>query len=448
MKFIFTVHKNILLVLLLLFSVGSGLMAQTSGFITGVVKDSETGFPVKNVNITVYKSSKGTISAVNGTFKISVSNFPALLQFSHISYYKKTITVGEANAGSITVFLTHRSVNLKETEILGEKYKVFKGVEKEIVDYDFIDTNLIILVRNMKTLQRELIMANDKLDTICKMKVHNIKHPKSIFKDCMGNCHLITNDSAYQIYYDGKSIQLIYAAALDKFRKLLGNCIFETPEYLVFEYNSNRGVDLMYAAHNPIEITKPSKNGNWNQQFYGVDKINHKKMIIDEFNEREKRQMAFEYSKFIFYNQKDTTRYFGDILRFNEMAFFKQAFQAMKYLNDTIYYFNHLKSCINLYSDSLTFIDAIHINYNLKDNWKQTIITDRIKNRAYTLFNFGTKLLLSQINLKTGTTMPVTTIDKLFPDKIKVNNGFLYFLYIDATNEFGKRELYQSQISN
>ncbi len=446
MKLVFAVFKKLLPVLLLPFFVGSVLVAQTSDFITGVVKDLETGLPVKNVNITVYNSSKGTVSDVNGIFKISVSSFPVLLQFSHISYYKKTITIGEANTGLITVFLTHRSVNLKETEILGDKYRVLKSDEKEIVDYDFIDTNLIILVRNIKTLKRELVVTNDRFDTICKVKIHNIKHPKSIIKDCMGNCHLITNDSAYQIYFDGKSIQLIYAVKLDRFKKLLENCLFETPGYLVFEYNSNSRTDLMYAACRPSEITEPSKNGNWKQQFYAVDKINHKKTIIDEFDEREKRRTAFEYSKFIYYNQKDTARYFGDILRFNEMAFFKQAFQSMKYLNDTIYYFNHLKSCINLYSDSLKLLDTIHVNYNLRDNWKQVIITDKIKNKAYTVFMTGTKLSLSEIDLKTGNLKKTTTIDKLFPTKIKINNGHLYFLYINTSNDWGKRQLFQGKI--
>ena len=447
MKYLIKNSKQLLSGLLFFFLVATG-EAQTSRIVTGIVKDVETGLPVENVNITLFKSTTGTVSNVDGIFRVSVARFPAVLQFSHISFYKKSITILKTSTDTIKVLLTQRPVNLNEAEIISGKYRVLKGKNKEIVDYDFIDTNLLVLIKNTYTRKYELIVMNDLYDTIGKVRIRKIKHPKSIFKDCMGNCHLLTNDSAYQLSFDERNPRLIYAVNLDRFKKLLGNCLFETPKYLVFTYNSNNKPDLMYATRNPIEITEPSKNGSWKQQFYGVDKNRHQKVIIDEFDEREKRQTAYEYSQFIYYNQKDTTRYFGDILRFNEMTFFKQAFQSMQYLNDTIYYFNHLKSCINLYSDSLILLDTIHVNYHVRDNWKQVILTDKIKNKAYTLFVAGTKFILSNIDLKTGITTVVTVIDKPFPSKIKVNNGFLYFLYIDTSNEYGKRELYRGEISN
>ena len=93
--------------------------------------------------------------------------------------------VKDAGVDTITVLLTQRPVNLNEAEIISGKYKVLKGVNKEVVDYDFIDTDLLVLVRNMNTLKYELIITNDQFDTISKKSISRIKHPKSIFKDCI-----------------------------------------------------------------------------------------------------------------------------------------------------------------------------------------------------------------------------------------------------------------------
>ncbi|RLD88375.1 MAG: hypothetical protein DRJ09_08555 [Bacteroidetes bacterium] len=294
MKSYTLIINYLLLELVLILFFISAPKAQPPGFITGIVKDAGTGLPIENVNITLYQTTRGTISDSRGIFKIRIFDFPAVLQFSHVSYYKKSIVINTDDVDTIIVLLNQRPVNLNEAEIISGKYKVLKDENKEVVDYDFIDTNLLVLIRNMNTLKYELIVTSDQFDTINKLNISTVKHPKSIFKDCMGNCHLLTKDSAYQVYFNNKTIQLLFPVNLNRFKMLLGNCLFETPKYLVFNYKSNTHPELMYAARKPEDITKPSKNGNWKQQFYAINKQTHRKKIIDEFDEPEKRREAFE----------------------------------------------------------------------------------------------------------------------------------------------------------
>jgi hypothetical protein len=54
--------------------------------------------------------------------------------------------------------------------------------------------------------------------------------------------------------------------------------------------------------------------------------------------------------------------------------------------------------------------------------------------------------MLSAIDLKSGSVKQVHRIDKLFPSRIKVHNGFLYFLYNDVNNVWGTRRLFQGEL--
>jgi hypothetical protein len=167
--------------------------------------------------------------------------------------------------------------------------------------------------------------------------------------------------------------------------------------------------------------------------------------ILNHVYEWKKKIDAYDHAYFVF--SPDSKRSFGDILRFSEMVYYKPAFQTLKILNDTIYYFNHLESRIDVYSDSLVLIDTVHINYHNLQNWKQVIITDKVKNKAYTIFTIGAKYSVSEINLHSGSLKEVCKVEKLFPSKIRINNGYLYFIYNDLNNAYGRKQLHQLKLS-
>jgi len=171
-----------------------------------------------------------------------------------------------------------------------------------------------------------------------------------------------------------------------------------------------------------------------------------KYFIFDNVYEWEKNRDAYEHAMFIYLHSDPDKRDFGETLRFEEMTYFKPAFQSLQILNDTIYYFNHLKSQIDVYSVDLILLNSIHIEYPNQKNWKPIIIVDDEKNKAYTIFKQGAIYSLAEINLKDGLLKEVAKIDKLFPQKIKVNNGQLYFLYNDVNNVWGRRQLYKGEL--
>ncbi len=367
-----------------------------------------------------------------------------MLLISHVTYYGKQKIVTNSHAGLLNIKLTPRMINLDETEIISEKYKVFKGKHQEVVDYECMDTNLLILSYNFKKNHHELILTDEHFDTISIEDISHLKKPKQLFQDCTGTCHLLTRDSAYQIYFDKSSVQLIYPINVQKLYNLLGNCLFETDTHFAFEEGSKNNSKDLYASRDLSSLPNlNSGDEKWSHVFFLMDKNTKEKVLLDKVFEWEKKRDAIQHASFELPNSH---RSFGEMLRFAEMVFFKPAFQCVKLINDTIYYFNHLKSQIDIYSSNLILLNTIDVDYHNQDNWKPVIITDIVKNKAYTITTTGVKYSLQEINLHDGSTEGVTRIDKLFPEKLIVNNGYIYFLYNDLGNVWQKRRLFQGEL--
>ena len=422
--------------------------AQNQLIIRGVVKNKVTQLPIEGVNILLHDTFAGTSTNIQGIYELRVNKFPAVFTISHISYLDKQIIIKQIQTDTVIVLLTPNTITLSEAEITTGNYKTFKGKGLEVIDYNFLDTNILILSYNYNKNRHELILTDENFDTINIKDVSHLNKPKQIFKDCMSNCHLLTIDSAYQLYSLNDSIHFIYPTLLTKFLNSLGNCLFETPTYFAFEGNTDKAPKLEYAAISISDLpSTKSKNEEWKHIFYMVNKKTHEKIILDQVYEWEKNKDAFEHAIFL-YNDPLNKLFFGDLLRCEEMMFFKPSYQTIKLLNNTIYYFNHLKSRIDIYSNEMLLVDSINVKYHKKENWIPIIITDNHNNKAYALFTTGAMYSLTEINLRDGMVKEVTKIKKIFPQKIKVNNGQLYFLYKDLNNIWDKSKLYQGELPN
>lgn len=436
--------KAYLLLFLFIFAIVNSF-AQNQFYIQGEIINQETGSPVEGVNISIQNTSTGTSSDFNGNFKLKVDRFPALLELTHIAYFGKQILVKHNDVDSLVVSLVPRMVTLEETEIIAESQKVFEGKNQEIIDYDFLDQNLIILSHNIKKKLFELILTDESLDTIHIQEMTQLNKPKQLYRDCTGTCHILTSDSVYQIHWDSQKIKLHYPVNADRFFEILGDCLFMTKTHIAIEKKANDIPDKNYAAKNSNDLSESgSEIDKWNQKFYLIDKSTHQTIVIDHLNEWEKKRDAFDHALFV---SAYSHRYFGDILRFAEMVYYKPAFLTLKLLNDSMYYFNHLESRIDIYDGNIVRINSVQIDYHKSQNWKQLLITDEIKYKAYTIFTAGSHYSLSEINLKDGSLTEICVIKNLFPQKIRVNNGYLYFLYKDLNNIFGRRKLYQLDLS-
>ncbi|RLD57882.1 MAG: hypothetical protein DRJ05_09000 [Bacteroidetes bacterium] len=98
----------------------SGLLAQDKVLVTGYVFDTQTGFPVENVDVEIVGANIGTVTDSDGFFECSsLSGGAYILVFSHVGYNQKeeNINLKIDRKNEITVFLIQKSNQLEEVVI-------------------------------------------------------------------------------------------------------------------------------------------------------------------------------------------------------------------------------------------------------------------------------------------------------------------------------------------
>lgn len=398
-------------------------VSQEQFFISGHVVDILSKQPIEGVNVNIVDSGNGTSTDSAGFFliKTKLTNFE--LRISHISY-QTSILVFDVDKlpGKINIQLIPKSFELSEVIIEADRQYAYS-----VVDFNFIDTNILILATKLKSYTYELSLINESFDTIAKLINLPGNRQGSIFKDFMGNCHLLLNDSAYQVFISDKQIHLVYPVHIDRFNELMGNCLYETSKHLVFKRPTQNKYSYSYYAVN--------------KEDFGV------KEFILHLDEKKMNALNDELN-FIDQNPDAFPSIAGKALAvmYAKKIAFKPSENYLDKIGDTVYYFNHSEALLETFSENLEVQKEIDISYHLKRSWESSIIIDKKCNKAYTIFTSGMKYQIHEINLQQGTTEPKKTIPLLFPEKLKINNGYVYFLYKEKRNFLVRNELYQIKL--
>jgi hypothetical protein len=121
---------------------------------------------------------------------------------------------------------------------------------------------------------------------------------------------------------------------------------------------------------------------------------------------------------------------------------FRPAYKVLERIGDSVYFFNHISSSIDIYDQDLYYQKSHPIDYHKQRQWEQEILVDAVEKKAYTTFRYRGKYDLYEINLNNGSIRYTMTIPFAFPYKIMINNGFLYVLYRNKASSWDKKSLY------
>jgi hypothetical protein len=110
--------------------------------------------------------------------------------------------------------------------------------------------------------------------------------------------------------------------------------------------------------------------------------------------------------------------------------------------------------CIfNTPEKSVEFYDSLgNYSYKLRllfdevgeGRWMQEVETDPVTGKAYTFFNQGGRYTMYEINSDTGVMKFRLTFDFVYPEKIRVYNGWVYYLY-DKDSRPDNKVLYRQR---
>lgn len=240
--------------------------------------DSETKSFIKNVSINISETLNSTVSDSTGAFNISAQSVVVILKFSVLGYEKKIIKVNERLKDTLIVELIQKQNNLNEININATGVEVVnKSKRYNVLDYDFYGNN-ILLITYVDLTKAKLVLISQNSDTLHFRKIPY--EPNRLFKDCIGNLHVVCRDSLYQVYYNGRTLHLLSGKSIADFEKILLPCIAHDSSnyFIVNKYGSKLvNADGFHSFY----------SHNLSLHYILVNKINHqRKLFVSIENEK------------------------------------------------------------------------------------------------------------------------------------------------------------------
>ncbi len=411
-------------VFFLIISIGN-LFSQV---IIGNVFDCGNNDPIENVNIHVKGTSIGSSSNKFGFFEINY-NFnkkeKQLLIISHLNYNEKIIDLNEGQIpDTLNICLESKAINLSETTISAGFTNVYGQHNYSILDFNFIDKNVLLLVLDYRKNAKDLILTNSLFDTISYLSSESLKKAINIYKDCMGKCHVVCKDTVYQIDYYDSILTINYPIPSGKFDETIGACLFESTEYLVFKTTSTEG---------------------FYNRFYAVNKEDHSTKLIHSALQSKKLKKRNAEINWIL-THPYLYPHIHEAIFFEKKIMFQPSLLSMNKVGDSIYLFDHSNDSIDVYTDDLNYARSIKIKYHLNKKWNENIIIDQVANKAYTTITENNLETLYSIDLAKGSLVSEVKIPYVFPYKVAINDGYLFVLFKEFTNQAISKRIYRFKL--
>ena len=333
--------------------------------------------PISNVNISIVGSSKGAKTDLNGVFYLKIKQEATTLKVSHISYYTKNRMLTERvlnDTLNLNIQLTQKVNQLNTFEITEEKNKlVFNKKFTPIYDYEFYEDKLLLLVRELNVTKLRLISADHKVIIEKEMP----KNCRNVFKDCFGNIHITSIDSAYQLKINLLKIDLIYTVNKAKFNSYLKPCVTEFNNKFIFKQQSqfnqstvyyyideNRKVTYIRGVRNKGAIRNLSTRNAYAKQ------------LEDPYISKMGGSRASVYSARTLINN---INFLDNILNHSEDI-------PLFVIDNTVYIFDHVNGSCWIYDENLDFQKNISINYQNQKKWRKELIIDEVRGEVYAKF--------------------------------------------------------------
>ncbi|MBN3034192.1 MAG: carboxypeptidase-like regulatory domain-containing protein [Bacteroidales bacterium] len=395
--------------------------------ITGYVYDCRSRQPVENASVYFKNSNRGTTTLKSGFFALKTAGIQDeyALIISHISYNKAVLDKNTAESGdTLNICLEPRLFNLDEAVISARKRSTIGRHNLSVIDFDFINENVLLLIRDHTNHRTELVLTNPVFDTIAILSTEDLNGAGSIEKDCLGYCHLLFKDYAIQIWNHDSTLSLSHKVSGEEFEAVDERCLFKTEEYLVFGYSSKEG---------------------FSNEFYAVNTRDQTTRIVYSGIQSEKLRKLNAQISFIM-SHPDLYSDVSAAIHFEQKIMYRPSVVTMHKVGDTVYLFDYANDRIDLYSGSLEYVRSIQIGYHSDRNWNNKTIIDQVEGKAYTTITENNLEILYLIDLTDGNIERKATIPYVYPFKTMVNSGYVYVLFKGTMNQPVSKRLFKLKL--
>ncbi|MES2513881.1 MAG: carboxypeptidase-like regulatory domain-containing protein [Bacteroidota bacterium] len=411
----------------------------------GKVTNNGNSQPLPYVSMQIQNSTYGCNTSKNGNFIINVprKNHYTLL-FKLLGYTARTKEI-EVATGQDSVFV---SITLSPSYItLDTAFTVYAKVKPDtlygspsysVYDFDFYEDKYILLTSrgSLEKAELKLADANGKVLTTYFVPKEG-GEAKEFYHDYMGYTNLVCKNYIYRInmYHDRFLLIPLKTEDVNAYIKpiidtLNGRLIFTDywKDYPMFNYYSYNEKDSV------------------------------KKQLISVEDKDMMHAYRFEYYSLKPKEQLEARRLANDLKvdkhviaslmsGFTKSMFYEPLYAPLYIIKDTICVFDHYKDQLYHLDKHGNRIDSIDINYNHPKNWKEwknKMLKDDMENLIYAVYDKNGHKYLKQISSQTGQALGKYTLQFHSADKLKIHNGYVYYIYrpFESTQEkFFYREL-------
>lgn len=424
-----------------------------------VIVSDTTGKVLKDVAI--YNSKQNLIGITNnfGTTTISARLGDAVV-FSHISYEQKTVKISDEN---MLVILNAKTNILPEAEIVENvPHLAYSNKQVWVSDYKVNNAGMYLILDNNS--EHSLIFLSHEQDTLAKAKIS--KKYDYLYEDAFGNIHLLSKDTAYQTYYDGEKLNMLYPVDIQTFKQKLMPVQVITDSLLVLQRYASMWQEILY-----ISVNRNNKETKVLADCYGPTRewgrTYYRDIVKDGVIDAVQKENPL-FPNIMEMLGIEQTNTFGDDAIENTYVDFESSqraryrlqpiFSPITFFNDTIYVFDLEKDKLIKFTENGTFVKDVDISFHrttyrknsrIGNNWDRNIIIDKALGKCYAQFSKDGHVTLKEIDLQTGTTNKIFELTHhVFPENIQIHNGIVYYKFIDVRQTVGRdcRSLYKMQL--
>lgn len=414
--------------------------------IKGTILDDETHLPIKGVLIKCLNSPSITESNIKGEFSLQLlkkENYK--ISFSHLSYQNivKEVKSLKNDTIFISISLIQKSNLLSGVSVYAiQKPETLVGKPNySVYDFDFYEDKLLLLTaeKNLTKASIRLADYSGKIHSTFEIPI-GAGEAQTFFHDYEGYTDIICKDSVFRI--DVMNNQLFVMPILQNDYKKYLEPIIDTAHnnyYITDNWDKYPMFNYYYLNRNDTlnkllrSITNEDLMKLYNLEYY----------YLPSRAKLEARRLAEVY--------KTDKKIIAALMSgFTQSMYYEPLFAPLFIINDTICIFNHYNDNLYHYNKQNKIIDSVTINYHHPKNWrewKKQLFVDEVENKVYAFFSKNEHHYIKQINYQTGREVLTYKLKYHSAQKIKIKDGYLYYIYrpFDSTQE---KFLYREKIIN
>ncbi|MBI1837311.1 MAG: hypothetical protein HYR91_08610 [Flavobacteriia bacterium] len=295
------------------------------------------------------------------------------------------------------------------------------GIQNEfIIDYQFLENNVYVEISKIK---KNYYLKTVDANNTAESHLLDIK-PTDLVKDVSGNVYVLTKDKAYQLKIN-PFVDFDCFYTMEHFNKFIANTIQIKPDYVL-----TQNIDKNTKEYSVLLNKKDSETQK-------IVTINYLNSI--SYNAYEQKTRG---SKEIYKHAAGYRRYFKDQYswsydRRNVNLRTSPLINISSYSQDSLIYTFDLLNKVLITTNIVTG-ELKELNLALNHDDKPQVQFDEFTKEYFLTANEKGIFVVYKINLKDGTfTDKFTVKSHLFPEKIKINDGIVYFTSI-GENGFSK----------